>query len=239
MNENLERDAKVAMVEVGLVGYYSHRYIVDMLGLVSPKNAQFIAARRFNDWLKYYQPDYHFVHDPFTAHEISVQQLAEAGSLYEHTSFQFPGYRLLCRRPSSSCRSLPGVIGTIALRFHSPVEWPAVRARPPEGFVDQVTIDARRQTLTASGWAYHEPGKPRPELHIYLASTPTSSRIAETKRPDVVGALHRADLEDSGFVLTLVFFSRSQTDSALKSVCFAAGPESAPAPLHQNVTNCP
>ena len=169
MDENLEREAKVSMVEVGLVGYYSLRYVVDMLGLVSPMNAQFIAARQFDEWLKYYQPDYYLAHRPFTEHEISVQQLSEAGTLYEHTGFHFPGYQLLCRAPSSSCRSVPTVIGTIALRFYSPAEWSAVRARLPQGFVDRVTIDARRRTLTATGWTYRELGDPRPELHIYLS----------------------------------------------------------------------
>jgi len=101
---------KIAMVEIGTVGYYSDRYIIDILGLVNPYNAELIGKRDFDKWLEYYQPDYFLVHQPFWNKEISVEHLVGKGEMYVRADFNFPGYALLCRKSSANC------VGPITLK---------------------------------------------------------------------------------------------------------------------------
>jgi hypothetical protein len=97
LKQNTPPDASVAMVEVGIVGYYSERYIVDILGVVSPKNAESVGRRRFGEWLENYEPDYILVHMPLWPHEQSVVEPARQGRYRAHEGFDFLGFRLLVR----------------------------------------------------------------------------------------------------------------------------------------------
>ncbi len=94
---NTPEDSSVAMVEVGTVGWYSRREIVDILGLVSPHNAEHIGKREFFAWQQYYQPDYVLVHDPQWAHERSVSLLLETGAYTLDSEFNFRGFLLLTK----------------------------------------------------------------------------------------------------------------------------------------------
>ncbi|MDD5367618.1 MAG: hypothetical protein PHQ40_00915 [Anaerolineaceae bacterium] len=56
--ENTPKDARIAYLEIGQIAFYSNRYMVDMLGLVSPGISQRVAQ---NNWLwafQKYKPDY-------------------------------------------------------------------------------------------------------------------------------------------------------------------------------------
>ena len=88
-------DAKVATAEIGHIGWFSRRYIIDILGLVSPPNADLIGQRRFDAWLQYYSPDYFLVHDPLWKHEVSAEGLIASKAFADVAGFAFPGYRLL------------------------------------------------------------------------------------------------------------------------------------------------
>ena len=88
-------DAKIATAEIGHIGWFSDRYIIDILGLVSPPNAELIGQRRFDAWLEYYRPDYILVHDPLWRHEVSAEGLLARGLVVDAPGFSFPGYRLL------------------------------------------------------------------------------------------------------------------------------------------------
>ena len=48
LKNNTPGDASVAMVEIGIVGYFSNRYIIDILGLVNPFNAKYIGEKKFD-----------------------------------------------------------------------------------------------------------------------------------------------------------------------------------------------
>jgi arabinofuranosyltransferase len=89
----------IACVEVGTIGWYSRRYIVDILGLVSPHNAQLLARRDFAGWTRLYAPDYVLAHDPLWPHEQSIRALVDTGAYVPVPSFPFKGYVLLSRRP--------------------------------------------------------------------------------------------------------------------------------------------
>jgi len=97
LKHNTQPDASVAMVEVGIVGHYSERYIVDILGVVSPKNAESVGRRRFDEWLENYEPDYILVHIPLWPHERSVIEPTRRGRYRADEGFDFPGFRLLVR----------------------------------------------------------------------------------------------------------------------------------------------
>ena len=79
LREHTPEAASVAMVEIGTVGWYSQRPIVDILGLVSPYNSRYIGERHFMHWLLHYQPDFILRHEPAWIHEQSIATLENAG----------------------------------------------------------------------------------------------------------------------------------------------------------------
>ena len=103
----------LACVEIGILGWYSERYIVDIVGLVSPPNARLLGRRDFAGWTRFYTPDYILIHDPLWPHEGSVQALLDAGVYAPVPDFPFAGYRLLSRPPAEgrSPAGLPGSPG--------------------------------------------------------------------------------------------------------------------------------
>jgi hypothetical protein len=90
-----EGDSDIAMVEVGTIGWYSNRKIVDILGLVTPYNAGFIGQRKFHRWLTIYQPDYILVHNQLWSQEASVDFLIRTKLYIDDPDFSIRGYRLL------------------------------------------------------------------------------------------------------------------------------------------------
>ncbi|MDE2997555.1 MAG: hypothetical protein OXU79_00580 [Gemmatimonadota bacterium] len=62
--ENTPAAASVGMVEIGIVGFYSHRYIVDVCGLVTPTVGPHIAAGDVAWPVRTYMPDFMLLHDP-------------------------------------------------------------------------------------------------------------------------------------------------------------------------------
>jgi hypothetical protein len=95
LNQNTEKNAKIALVEIGTIGWYSDRPIIDILGLVNPLNARFIGERKFEEWLNHYSPDYILIHDPSWPHEAGVEKALASGSFEPDIRFDFKGYRLL------------------------------------------------------------------------------------------------------------------------------------------------
>lgn len=75
LKANTSPEAKIAAVEIGTIGWYSKRYMIDILGLVNPYNADLIGKRDLSGWLKHYTPDYIIAHDPLWSHEVSINEL--------------------------------------------------------------------------------------------------------------------------------------------------------------------
>ena len=97
--ENTPRNASVAMVEVGIIGYYSERRVVDILGLVSPGNSESLGAGRRDEWLTRYDPDFILLHAPLWPHEEGVIGAFQEGRYRVSEAFDFPGFQLLERAP--------------------------------------------------------------------------------------------------------------------------------------------
>lgn len=95
LSRHTAENAKIAAVEIGTIGWYSDRQIIDILGLVNPRNARFIGERRFAEWLNHDSPDYILIHDPPWPHEAGAVAAREAGRFVPDPRFEFAGYGLL------------------------------------------------------------------------------------------------------------------------------------------------
>jgi len=93
--KNTPADSKVALLEIGHVGYYSDRYIIDILGLVTPLNAKFVGQRNLNEWLKHYTPDYMLAHSPLWHKEHSAKVIALLGDARTVDDFNVPNFQLV------------------------------------------------------------------------------------------------------------------------------------------------
>lgn len=91
----------VAGVEIGTLGWYSDRPIIDIMGLVTRANARAIASRDVTSWLTRYAPAYVLIHErPWVYERVAAE--AEKRGLYESVpEFDVPSLRLLRRRPSA------------------------------------------------------------------------------------------------------------------------------------------
>jgi len=98
LEKNTSKQSSIACVEIGHIGWYSKRKIIDILGLVTPMNAQFLGQRNFSAWLNHYYPDYILIHNPVWGHEQSVVKLIENGSYVPVEDFNFRGYVLIKRK---------------------------------------------------------------------------------------------------------------------------------------------
>lgn len=106
LKSNTRSNASIAMVEIGTVGWYADRTIIDILGLVNKYNADHIAKREFSGWLLHYQPDYILRHDPIWPHEQSATMLEQNGAYMPVKEFNFPGYVLLGRSEEYSTAAI-------------------------------------------------------------------------------------------------------------------------------------
>jgi hypothetical protein len=95
MDENLEADASVGLAEIGAVGWYSRRRIVDLCGLVSPHNARFLGHNDYDSWIVTYRPDYILLHRDLWTIETGAARAALDGRYTDDPRFPFSGFRLL------------------------------------------------------------------------------------------------------------------------------------------------
>lgn len=92
IRDNTPPDARLAAVEIGALGYYSRRPIIDIMGLTNPHNAGFVARGDFEGWLNHHSPDYMLVHQPRWPHEQAIRRLLDSGRA--RLVKRFPGFRL-------------------------------------------------------------------------------------------------------------------------------------------------
>jgi len=95
LKENTVETASIGMVEIGTVGWYSQRSVIDILGLVNRYNAEYIGQRDLYGWLTHYRPDFILRHEPRWTWEESTKLLEDSGAYTMVDSFNYPGYVLL------------------------------------------------------------------------------------------------------------------------------------------------
>lgn len=69
---NTPSDSTVGFIEVGIVGYFSERQIIDLLGLVTPGIAPFLLERDHAGIVQAFQPDYYIRNTRFDAWSMNA-----------------------------------------------------------------------------------------------------------------------------------------------------------------------
>jgi hypothetical protein len=89
IKENTESTASVAVPEIGIVGYYAGRTIIDPVGLVTPEMGTLETQQNWDYLIKNFKPDYILAQPQ---HSIPPQQLSPGA---HHPRFKGLGYRYI------------------------------------------------------------------------------------------------------------------------------------------------
>jgi arabinofuranosyltransferase len=92
--QNTRGDARIEAVEIGLIGWYSDRYLFDVIGLTTPKNAAHIARHDEKSWLAEDNPDYIVMHEG----TLVWEQVAKQSQDYVRETEDFAGGIYILRR---------------------------------------------------------------------------------------------------------------------------------------------
>jgi arabinofuranosyltransferase len=103
--------ATVAACEIGTLGWYSHRYLYDIVGLTTPKNAEHVAHRDEVSWFAEDHPDYVVIHMPAWGWE----KPAVASPAYELVPVRFGNLAILRKKTPDQSSSKNQSEGTSAL----------------------------------------------------------------------------------------------------------------------------
>ena len=96
--QNTAKDARVASVETGTIGWFSDRYIDDLLGLTSPENAMYLEHHDLYSWLNQQKPDYVVMHSPPSFGEVAAAKSKD----YEYVPLHFGAIYLMRRKGTAS-----------------------------------------------------------------------------------------------------------------------------------------
>ncbi len=97
IERNTAPSSSLAAMEIGTLGYYSKRRMIDILGLVNPMNAELIGKGDYTGWLDHYRPDYILVRDPMHRLEVGGYRAHKELGYAIHPYFPFTGYALLVK----------------------------------------------------------------------------------------------------------------------------------------------
>jgi hypothetical protein len=92
LKEHTETGAQVASAEIGVIGYYSHRPMVDMAGLIEPSGPDYLRRGDRGWWLRVRSPDVVVTHVPLWRLE---QPISERRDYEVWRTFETPGYGVL------------------------------------------------------------------------------------------------------------------------------------------------
>lgn len=110
LRDNTLPDATVAVPEVGYIGYYSDRRVLDLAGLCSPQVIPYLPGRRYVEIVQDFQPD--FVALTTEANRPIHNAISESGWFRTHytgaVKFPYRGRWYIVWRKLSRPRPLPG-----------------------------------------------------------------------------------------------------------------------------------
>ena len=204
-------DSVVAAVEIGTLGYYANRQIVDILGLVNPDNARYIGERNFDEWLKHYQVDYLVAHKPAWDHEVSLYSLASGARLVEVCDAARPGLGLyhVERGASAGIQSCDGMnweAGDVSRSGAASYDASA-------GYVDSARVTGN--FLRLQGWAQRD-GQVVSQMGFPHA---TSMLWRRMERADVAAHFGKDELKASGYEAVIGFNSHEAALHAMQGGC--------------------
>lgn len=206
------KNSVVAAVEIGTLGYYAHREIVDVLGLVNPDNARFIGERDFDEWVKHYRADYVVAHKPAWDHEVSVYSLATSSRLVEICEAARTGLALYRVDRSlepgiQSCDGQEWQVGVTSVTDAGLV------IDPSAGYVDSVRVTGN--FLRLRGWAQYD-GQPFAQLGFPGASSVIWQRV---DRSDVASHFGNDALKMAGYEAVIGFETNEEAVKAVNGRC--------------------
>jgi hypothetical protein len=96
LRANTPQDASVGMLEVGIIGYYAQRRVIDFAGLIQPEVARQITREthyeQIAQWAtEHYRPNYIVLHEGF-ALNLEQTYLAQHCHLAQHFAGADYGY---------------------------------------------------------------------------------------------------------------------------------------------------
>lgn len=97
LNANTSPNATIEASEIGIIGWYTHRNVIDILGLTDPKNAVHIEHGDVTSWLREDNPDYIVVHRPLWIWE----KIAATDPDYREAPFHSGNVYILERIPEA------------------------------------------------------------------------------------------------------------------------------------------
>ena len=103
-------------MEIGILGWYSNRYLIDIVGLVTPDNARFLAEGEFDKWLAHHEPDYIVIHDPPWRMERVARAAVRDGQYQSVEQLQLPGYQLLERSQTANLGGIDQILADVRTR---------------------------------------------------------------------------------------------------------------------------
>ena len=106
LEKNTDPKAKIALVEIGTIGWYSKRYIIDILGLVNPSNAAYIGKKDVTSWLKHHSPDYILAHTPLIETEKGINTAIISGDFF-FEKLIIPNFKLFFKNQEVSYDIMP------------------------------------------------------------------------------------------------------------------------------------
>lgn len=89
---NTRADESIGTAEIGIIGYYTNRKMIDLCGLISRDNAYYLSKRDLDSWIVKYKPDYILFHDPKWMIETDIPLRHKNYFLVEN--FNFKGYKM-------------------------------------------------------------------------------------------------------------------------------------------------
>lgn len=215
LRERMRDGESAAMVEIGTVGYYSKRDIVDILGLVNPENARFIGERRFDAWLDVYQPDYLLVHEPLWDHELSLIEAGSRWALEEQCDLGQPLYRLF-QVNTGGVRGIHSCPGKSA--YVPGINAPIDSSLSPNGLGH---VDAARVSgnyLVLDGWL-RSPNGGAYEALGFAGPSATAVIWQRLPRQDVADHFSEPELAGAGFKVIVRFEDHEQALAAHERGC--------------------
>ena len=230
LSKNTPANAKIAAAEIGILGYYSDRYIIDILGLVSPHNAEHLATRSYDAWLYEYKPDYILMHDPAWSFELGVKMFYYGKPRYFDERFVYPGYKLIC-----AGTFLDGCVEGRSARLASDRE--AVFISTDEitselkdggGYIDKVSMYNGNQGIYVSGWINFPDTAVNKKLFILNIPKPKSYQLHSSSRNDVADSMNNQELRESGFDLFIDYLDEDSAKRACNAIALASGYGSEP-----------
>ncbi len=211
LKENVPAGSSLAAAEIGTLGWYSELPIVDILGLVTPRNSRFLGERKFAAWLDLYSPDYALLHAPPWPAEKAVINAAANGRFVRDSRFSFKGFQLFKATGREARESLGEILQRLKGAGQTTQRQALAREILQEGLYRPIPIDGPNLLavhLTADRWtrgttpaaiAIRNPGVSPLSPRIQLACVASEEDLPITATVDEGIRRRRYTFTEAGF----------------------------------------